>query len=114
MTRAEIEHRRGLNQAMIHMSRLPLSARLEPRCLLRAVRSALRMSQAQLARRAGIGQGHIMKIETGKLDPRLSTLRRLYDAMFCDLLVAPLPRKRPTEALAEGRVERPDRERPWD
>lgn len=107
-------HRRGLNQAMIYVEKMPRSARLEPRIFVRALRSALRMSQAQLSRRAKIDRAHIMKFEAGRIDAQLSTLRRLFDAMFCDLFVFPMPRKRPSDALAEKRMERPDRERPWD
>jgi transcriptional regulator with XRE-family HTH domain len=72
------------------------------------------MSQARLARRCGIPQAHIARLESGKLDIQLSTLRRLFDAMFCDLVVVPRPRKRPNDALAEQELERPRLRTPWD
>jgi len=34
--------------------------------------------------------------------------------MFCDLLVLPLPRKRPSDALAEQQLDSPWRRRIWD
>jgi transcriptional regulator with XRE-family HTH domain len=72
------------------------------------------MSQTSLAHRSGVPQAHIARPESGKLDARLSTLRRLFDAMFCDLLVVPRPRKRPSDALAEQELERPRLRTPWD
>jgi transcriptional regulator with XRE-family HTH domain len=65
------------------------------------------MSQAALARRSGLPQAHIARLETGKTDVQIPTLQRLFAAMFCDLLVLPLPRKRPGDALAERLFENP-------
>lgn len=82
---------------------------------MRALRSALRMSQAQLSRRCGVPQAHIARLEAGSVDVQLATLRRLFDAMFCDLLILPLPRQRPGDALAERELEKPaGRRRAWD
>ena len=72
------------------------------------------MSQSQLARRAGIPRAHIARLEAGAIDARLSTLRRLFDAMFCDLVVLPMARQRPSEAIAMRRLEpRPVGRRRW-
>ena len=35
------------------------------------------MSQTELARKAGLSQAHIAKIESGKVDPRFSTVERI-------------------------------------
>jgi len=113
-TRVAIIHQRALNQAMLYAGRIPARAFLEPPILLRALRSALRMSQAQLARRAGLPQAHIARLEAGTIDLHLGTLRKLLDAMFCDLLILPLPRKRPSDVLAERRIERHAWQRDWD
>lgn len=59
------------------------------------------MTQTQLARRIGIPQSHIAKIEGGKVDVQLNTLRRLFEALNCDLTVLPSPRKPPEDLLAE-------------
>lgn len=99
---------------MLYTGRAPAQARQDVFVYLRAMRSALRMSQAQLARRAGIPQAHIARLEAGRFDPRLSTLKRLFDVLFCDLLVLPRPRKRPGDVLAERIVERPDWKKTWD
>jgi transcriptional regulator with XRE-family HTH domain len=113
-TRVSLVHRRALNQALLYTGRSPEQARLVPAVYLRALRSALRMSQAQLARRSGVAQHHIALVESRAVDPRLGTLRRLFDALYCDLLVLPRARKRPSDALAEREVERPSWLGPWD
>lgn len=72
------------------------------------------MSQAQLARRSGVAQAHIARLEVGAIDPKLATMQRLFDAMFCDLLILPRPRKRPGDALAEQELEKQDGHRAWE
>lgn len=111
-TAASIVDRRALNQAIIHAARLPVLP--APELFVRALRSALRMSQAQLARRSGIPQANIARLEAGKTDVRLGTLRRLFAALFCDLAVFPRPRQRPGDVLADRYLERPHSNRIWD
>ena len=113
-TWARLPHAQGLNQALLYSQGIPKKARLEARELLRALRSALRMSQAQLARRAGVAQAHIARIERGRLDPRLGTLKRLFAAMYCELTVLPWSLKKPTQWLGERRVVKPYGRRTWD
>lgn len=43
------------------------------------------LTQAQLATRVGIDRAYLSLIETGKREGRASTLRRLADALDCDL-----------------------------
>ena len=59
--------------------------------LVRMVREKLFMTQAQLAKRAGVPQSHIAKIEIGKMHPRLDTLQKILKALHCDLLLVPKP-----------------------
>ena len=59
--------------------------------LIRMVRDKLLMSQAQLAKRAGVSQSHIAKIEIGKMHPRLDTLEKILKALHCNLLLVPKP-----------------------
>ena len=118
VTDVRLAHKRALNQTIIHAGRIPPEALLPPDACVRALRSALRMSQGQLARRSGVPKAHIVRVEGGRIDARLSTLRRLLDAMFCDLVVLPRARLRPGEAIARRRLERrypePRRWRLWD
>lgn len=38
-------------------------------------------SQREVAAEVGIGHGHLSQIETGLVDPKLSTIRRLADCL---------------------------------
>ena len=58
---------------------------------LRKAREEKRLSQRELARKAGVPQGHISKIENCAVDLRLSSLVALARAL--DLELALVPRK---------------------
>ena len=66
---------------------------------IRILRDSLRMTQAELASRAKITQPHLAGIESGKTDPQISTLKRIFEAMSCDLVLEPRPRKSIKEML---------------
>lgn len=70
---------------------------------IRLVRTYLRMTQAELAKRANITQANLIAIESGKADPRVSTLRRIYKGLSCHLHVDPHPKK-PLKELLRGRA----------
>ena len=70
---------------------------------IRILRNSLRMTQAELARRAKISQPHLAGIESGKTDPQISTVKRIFEAMSCDLVLEPRPRK-PIKELLRGRA----------
>lgn len=81
--------------------------------MVRIIRKSLWMTQAQLARRVGLPQSHIARIETGKLDAQLSTLKRIFTALGTELSLRPIFRRSPkkaveerAKALAERRVTR--------
>jgi len=48
---------------------------------LRDKRKELGLSQRALASDIGVGHGHLSLIETGVVDPKLSTLRRMADRL---------------------------------
>lgn len=48
---------------------------------LREKRKELGLSQRAVARDIGVGHGHLCLIETGRVDPKLSTLRRMADRL---------------------------------
>ncbi len=71
----------------------PRRTDLTPGDWIRILRTYLRMTQAEVAKLAQITQPNLAAIESGKADPRVSTLRRIYQSMRCDLCVEPRPQK---------------------
>lgn len=69
--------------------------------LILFLRNRLHMTQAQLAKRAGLPQSHIAKIEKGRVDPQVGTLQKIFKALFCDWLVLPKPEKELDIIVAE-------------
>jgi len=70
---------------------------------IRILRNRLRMSQEQLAKRANITQPHLAGIETGKIDPKISTLRQIFQGLSCELIIEPRPKK-PLDELLRGQA----------
>jgi transcriptional regulator with XRE-family HTH domain len=54
-------------------------------------RTAAKLSQRQLAARAGVPQSTVARIESGKLMPRVDTLDRILRAADVRVAVEPLP-----------------------
>ena len=48
---------------------------------LRQLRKVKELTQEDLARKAGVTLGYIARLETGRHDPKLSTLRKLAKAL---------------------------------
>lgn len=105
LSTAKLPQLQALNELMTFSARAPKGAAQTPQALLRAYRAELRMPQQELARRAGLPQSHVARLETGAVDAQWGTWKRLFDAMACDLLLVPKPRKRPREFLAEARLD---------
>lgn len=76
--------------------------------VLRQARTAAGLTQAELARRAGITQSVVSAYEAGRREPALSTLSRLVEATGASLRVVVEPqRDRPLPSTARGqRVQR--------
>lgn len=109
----KIAHRRAVNRLQVSGNLPAAVLRLEPGSWVKALRVVLHMTQRQLAKRAGVSQMNLVQIEKGRYDPNLVTLRKLFDAMFCDLILLPAPRKRFSSLFAEKTLEIPGR-RMWD
>ena len=75
----------------------------KPQYWIRLLRNHLRMTQAELAKRANITQANLAAIESGKADPRLSTLQRIYNGLSCNLHFEPRPQK-PLDEVLRGRA----------
>ena len=70
---------------------------------IRILRNTLRMTQDELGSRAHISQAHLAGIESGKIDPQIGTLKRIFQALSCDLVIQPRPTK-PIQDLLRGRA----------
>ena len=60
------------------------------RALIKSIRVQLGMSQKALAKRAGVPQSTISRIEQEERDANLSTLNKILGAISCDLVIVPL------------------------
>ena len=111
-----LSHWQAMNKTLLFTKNAPASAAHPPQVYVRALRATLEMTQAQLAKRAGLAKSHIAQIESGTANVGVQTLTRVFDALFCDLLIIPKARKKPTQALAEReiekRYERPNKNKP--
>ena len=70
---------------------------------IRILRNRLRMTQTELAKRAHITQPNLAAIESGRVDPQVGTLRRIYQGLSCDLNIQP-QLKKPLEEILRGRA----------
>lgn len=104
-----VSDRRAIRKIEDYSARIPAAAQLEPHKMLRMLRSSLHMTQAQLAKRAGMPQSHIARIEAGKADVQLGTLRKVLGALFCDFLLIPRM-ERDLAAVLDGRIKEKARE----
>jgi len=77
---------------------------------IRRIRKELGITQEELAKKAGVTQAYIAKLEAGKVDPRLSTLNRILQALLeCrnarprarDVMSSPVIHVRPTQRVEE-------------
>lgn len=69
-----------------------INKNLSVSCWIKLIRNQLGMSQKALAKRAGVPQSTVSRIESQK-DTSISTLKKILDALFCDLLVIPVLRE---------------------
>src|SRR5689334_2217996 len=78
---------------------------------LREARVAKTWSQRDLSERAGIPQAHISRIESGAIDPKVSTLQDLARALDLELVLAPRTALTAVEALVRETTLEGDRQR---
>jgi predicted DNA-binding mobile mystery protein A len=69
---------------------------------VRAIRDALGMSTTQMARRLGVDQSNVVRLEQSEMNDtvRLGTLRRAAEALDCTLVYALVPKSSLTDAVA--------------
>ena len=93
--------RRTVHRLGDYAAQAPAAALLAPHAMIRMLRSSLHMTQSQLAKRAGLPQSHLARIESGKVDAQLSTLRKVFAALFCDALIVPKFQRSLEDALEQ-------------
>lgn len=78
---------------------------------IKLIRQHLGMSQKALAKRAGVPQSTVSRIEQGQRDANLFTLTKILDAISCDLVIAPflresidMIRRKQARKMAEKRI----------
>lgn len=76
---------------------------LPPGGLLALARRSLRMTQAQLAKKAGMPQSQVARFEAGRGDAQLGTVRRLFSALGLELVVSAAATT-PLAKLLEARI----------
>jgi transcriptional regulator with XRE-family HTH domain len=70
---------------------------------IRILRNRLRMTQAELAKRSHITPANLAAIESGKVDPQISTVKRIYQGLWCNLNLEPRLQK-PLDEIIRGRA----------
>ena len=71
---------------------LGLSSAARLGAALRQARKELGWNQAELSDRSGVSRPQISAVESGRTDPRASTLLKLLNALDCNLAIHPVDR----------------------
>lgn len=80
-----------LNEMMESGHKLKIAARgLSIGQMIEMIRHQLGMSQKILAKLAGVPQTTISRLESSKTTPNLSTLKKVLNAIFCDIVIVPV------------------------
>ncbi|HEV8052823.1 MAG TPA: helix-turn-helix domain-containing protein [Parachlamydiaceae bacterium] len=61
--------------------------------LIALIRNQLRMPQEVIAKRSGVPQSTISRIESGRLNPNITTLEKIMSALECDLIISAVPKE---------------------
>ncbi|MDX1385942.1 MAG: helix-turn-helix domain-containing protein [bacterium] len=70
------------------------------------LRNALGFTQSQVGRRIRTNQRNVLRLEKEGVDPRLSTLKKLAEALECELLIRLVPKKDIEKLLREKAQEK--------
>lgn len=73
---------------------------------IRVIRQALGMTQAQVAKRLGVRQGDVAKIEkVNAKDIRVSTLRKIAEVLGCEFLTVFVPKEEVKQVVEKKAME---------
>lgn len=74
--------------------------------LVRLFRLGLGITQRQLAKRAQVPQSTIIRIESGESRPKEMTIRKIFNALECDIAFIPIPRFKDVETLLREKAKK--------
>ncbi len=105
--------RKQLDKRLNILQNIDILAR-PPRGWIKAIREALGMTSAQLAKRLNVSQPRVLGIENAEVSGsiKLESLERAARALDCRLVYALVPR-RPLESLVEDRARELAKKRLW-
>lgn len=69
---------------------------------LAQIRKTQKLTQAELAERAGLSRMTVQRLEGGSLDPRLSTLHEMARVLGLELIAVPAPLRASVQALIDA------------
>lgn len=112
MKRQSSAERTFIQEVVDESKKLKLAMRgLSIGSLIKLIRQHMGMSQKALAKRAGVPQSTVSRIEQGQRDASLSTLTKILDALSCDLVISPvlresieMSRRRQARKMAEKQI----------
>ena len=104
MTQARLLARASLDHRLTPVRMQAAALTPPPTGWIRTLRGALGMTATQLARRMGVAQPTVTKLEQSEVAERiqLDSLRRVAAALDCELVYALVPR-RPLQEMVEAR-----------
>ena len=65
---------------------------IPPQGWVRTIRNFLGMTSTQLAKRLGVNQSRVIRIENNERNTKISTMEKIADALNCDFVYAFIPR----------------------
>lgn len=87
-----VSQKRAMDQWFTSFKKLPEEVRLaQIATFIKLYRKRLRMTQRQLAQRAGLTQPYIAKLERGHSEVTLASLKKIFNALYCDVVLLPIP-----------------------
>ncbi|BDT66672.1 hypothetical protein os1_08350 [Comamonadaceae bacterium OS-1] len=67
-------------------------------------RKRLQLTQADVARAAGLSRMTVQRIEAGEIDPRLTTVLEMSRVLQLDVVAVPAPLRQEVEAFVQSRA----------
>ena len=90
--RLSLSQKRALESWTKSLKKLPKELKaLHISSLIKLYRKRLCMTQRQLAKRAGVTQPFIAKLERGSGEISTATLKKIFSALYCELIVVAMP-----------------------